>query len=190
MPEPRKAPAEMNRTELEAQLETLHPESFGWALHCCGRDETEAEDVLQTAYLKILSGKARHSGRSSFKTWLFGVIRFTAMEARRGARNRERQVRNLKLLHSDRDSGSAPDPRTEVERRERTRQLVQALEHLSPRQREVLHLVFYQGLTIDEAARVMGISLGSARTHYERGKGRLRTLLARNETNERSATGS
>lgn len=70
----------MKPSELEAQLERLHSESFGWALSCCGHDETEAEDVLQTTYLKIVTGKARYEGRSSFKTWLFGVIRRTAQE--------------------------------------------------------------------------------------------------------------
>ena len=49
---------------------------------------------------------------------------------------------------------------------------------LSERQQEVLHLTFYQHMTIEEAARVMDVSLGSARTHYERGKARLRHLLS------------
>lgn len=170
----------MKSTELEAQLERLHPESFGWALSCCGRDQTEAEDVLQTAYLKVVSGEARFGGRSSFKTWLFGVIRRTAQEASRKTAARERHTLRLISLQAQ----APPNPRDhgetvvlELSRTARTRRLVQALGRLSDRQREVLHLVFYQDLTIAQAADVMGVSLGSARTHYERGKARLRELL-------------
>jgi DNA-directed RNA polymerase specialized sigma24 family protein len=43
--------------------------------------------------------------------------------------------------------------------------------------------VFYQELTLSEAAQVMNISIGSARQHYERGKKRLRELLDCEEEN-------
>ena len=165
----------MKPTELEAQLERLHAESFGWALHCCGRDETEAEDVLQTAYLRVVSGQARFGARSSFRTWLFGVIRRTALEFRR--KRLFRQERVLGLVPEAVGDAGAEDPHQRLEAEERVGTLLQAMSKLSERQQEIVHLVFYQDLSIAEAATVMGISLGSARTHYERGKDRLRTLL-------------
>jgi RNA polymerase sigma-70 factor (ECF subfamily) len=169
----------MKPRELEAQLERLHPESFGWALSCCGHDETEAEDVLQNTYLKIVSGKARFEGRSSLKTWVFGVIRRTAQEAsRRTTTERDRIVR---LVPDELEDPSLSGPDRELIREENARRLVDAMKALSERQREILHLVFYQEMTISEAADVMGVSLGSARTHYERGKERLRAVLKEGE---------
>lgn len=169
----------MKPKELEAQLECLHSASFGWALSCCGHDETEAEDVLQTAYLKIITGKARYGGRSSLKTWLFGVIRRTAQEVSRRARSEGERM--IQLVPDTLEDPSTESSDREMARAEAAKSLVKAMKKLSDRQSEVLHLVFYQDLTITEAADVMGISLGSARTHYERGKERLRNLLRESE---------
>ncbi len=169
----------MKARQLEAQLERLHSESFGWALSCCGHDETEAEDVLQTTYLKIITGKATFEGRSSFKTWIFGVIRRTAQEVSRRARAEGGRL--IHLVPDDLEDPSIESPDRRLSEEKTAEQLGAAMLKLSDRQRETLHLVFYQDLSIAEAAEVMEISLGSARTHYERGKSRLRNLLLEEE---------
>ncbi len=157
----------MDRPELERELERLHAESWGWALACTGRDRAMAEDALHTAYLRVLSGQARFDGRSRFKSWLFGVIRLTAMEELRRA-NRWTAGDSAADVSGAADPAPGADVTTELA--ERNAALVAAMAELSPRQREVLQLVFYHGMTIEEAAGVMGVSVGSARTHYDRGK--------------------
>lgn len=165
-------------------LESLHPAAFGWALHCCGGDFSRAEDVLQNAYLKLTSGRLLFRGASSFKTWWFGVIRHTAHEEFRRQRYRESLVGRL-LIHLTGDVPDAPPgPAYQMELDERAATLKAALAQLPARQAEVLHLVFYQDLTLNEAAQIMKISLGSVRQHYERGKARLRTLLETSASHE------
>jgi RNA polymerase sigma factor (sigma-70 family) len=160
---------------VDRALEELHAECWGWALACCGRDRELAEDVLQTAYLRVLSGAARFDGGSSFKTWVFGVIRMIARAEKRrtwlwGSRHR----------HTD-AALAVPDATARVdasvENADRAAVLVRAMRRLSSRQREILQLVFYHDLTVEEAASVMGVSVGSARTHYDRGKKSLARLL-------------
>src|SRR5256712_7626116 len=83
----------MDIAELKNELEKLHSASFGWAMSCCRRDYAEAEEVLQTVYLKIFEGKARYRGEASLKTWLFAVIRKTAI-----GEYRKRLLRNLVFI--------------------------------------------------------------------------------------------
>jgi RNA polymerase sigma-70 factor, ECF subfamily len=152
----------------QAELERLHPASYAWSLSCCRRDRDEAEEVLQDVYLKILEGKARFDGRSSLKTWLFAVIRRTA-----ASRARKKFVRDLLLAKWAREE-VRPLP---VEYSETASILLSALTRLARRQREVLELVFYHDMTIEEAALLLNVSIGSARVHYQRGKKQLLAQL-------------
>ena len=166
----------MDKTDLQGELERLHPASFGWALWCCDHRKDDAEEALQAAYLKVLEGTARFDGRASLRTWFFSVVRRTAWEQRR-----RRWVRELLLgrwLGQQPNLAPNPSPDQALSCSEESRALRDVLTMLPARQREVLHLVFYQDLTIEEAAKVLHISLGTARTHFERGKAKLRDLLA------------
>jgi RNA polymerase sigma factor (sigma-70 family) len=170
----------MDIAELKAELETLHSASFGWALSCCRRDRAEAEEVLQTVYLKIFEGKACFRGEASLKTWLFAVIRKTAI-----GEHRKNLLRKLRWSdpseQATKQVSQSDEPGLAFEKSETQALFQTALKTLPRRQREALHLVFYQDLSLREAAVVMGISIGSARQHYERGKKRLRESLGQTE---------
>ena len=165
----------MDGNGIQDELAQIHPSSYGWALACCGWNHQEAEDVLQTSYLKAIEGRARFNGHSSTRTWFVAVVRKTALEQRR-----YRAVRHGALGRWLRGV-PAPEPVATPEtlsgQAEEHEHLRDMLGRLSSRQREVLHLVFYQDLTIEDAAHVLSISVGSARTHYQRGKVQLRKLL-------------
>lgn len=163
----------MDISELKTELEALHQASFGWALNCCRHNRVDAEEVLQSVYLKILQGKAIYRGESKLRTWLFAVIRNTAVTERR-----KRVLRAL-ITINDTDDKPSSQPELELERSEMQQRFQQALARLPARQRETLYLVFYQDLSLGEAAEVMSISIGSARRHYERGKKHLREALDR-----------
>ena len=157
---------------LRERLAALHEECWGWALACCHGEPDTAEEVLHMSYHKVLDQRARHDGRSLFKTWLFSVIRFTALDHRRWSARR--WLRFIGLENASAVADERPRGDEATARRERCDEVRAA------RQAEVQRLVFYHDLTLDDAAAVMGVSSGSARQHYERGKTKLRLLLGDN----------
>ena len=90
------------------------------------------------------------------------------------ARRRERRLRLLRLVRAEMPETTAT---SWLDRSDETARVRNALSDLSPRQAQLLHLVFYEGLTIEAAAEVLTVSIGTARTHYERGKARMREAL-------------
>jgi RNA polymerase sigma factor (sigma-70 family) len=173
--------------ELE-ELKNQHADNFGWALACCAWHRESAEDVLQEAYLRVLDGRAGFGGKSSRKTWFFAVIKRVAADSQRT--QKRRSILNMRMVAGGeaftQDEALRANPLADaIQGDEATLRLQLALQQVSQRQREVLHLVFYSGLTLEEAAETLQVGLGSARTHYHRGKERLAQLLTQQETYER-----
>lgn len=129
-------------------------------------------------YLAIIEGRARFDGASSLRTWLFAVIR---NHARSRWRVLQRTVETIARLASFAPAAESPSddavPEHGYAQSDSHQRVLAAFANLPARQREVLDLVFYRDLSIAEAATVMGVALGTARLHYERGKATLRRLL-------------
>ncbi|NNC70462.1 MAG: RNA polymerase sigma factor [Flavobacteriaceae bacterium] len=166
----------MNKEKFYHELKEHHYESYGWALYCCNHDEGLAKEVLQTAYLKALRAQESYKGRSSMRTWLFSIIKNTSIDMRKKiSRHNDRLTRldNLDFSHYN-IANSDNQPKNFFDK---------ALSMLSERQKELMHLVFYQDLSINEAAEVMEISGGTARKHYHRAKEQLKKWIITNKIN-------
>ncbi len=154
----------MNRTQLDHLLKLHHREAYLWARQCCSFDEDLAKDVLQQVYLKILEGKAKLKEEEKAKTWIFSIIRYTAID----------QLRNAGKIVSMEVDEEIADFEEEVDSTD-----YEAIIRLLPRmQQEVILMVFYHQMTIGQSAEVLQISLGTARTHYDRGKKKLKELIS------------
>ncbi|MEM7482874.1 MAG: RNA polymerase sigma factor [Acidobacteriota bacterium] len=166
--------------DLAPRLEALHEASFHWALTCAKGVREEAEDVLQTAYQKVVDGRSTFDGRSEFKTWLFAIIWRTAADRRR-RRAWRRALLGRWIDDARSESREATSPLHRLEASERAERVRRALATLSERQHQVLDLVFYHEHSIRQAAEVLGLRLGTARVHYQRGKAALSERLRRDE---------
>jgi RNA polymerase sigma-70 factor (ECF subfamily) len=150
-------------------LEAMHGQVFGWALSRCDFEQVIAEDLVQQAYVELLTGKARFDGQSSLKTFVFAVVQNLS-------RNRYRRLASrMRLL--DKVALEADDNVAQVEEEGDHQGLWQAVQSLPARQRDIVELVFCRDLTIEEASTVMGVATGTGRVHYDRAKKTLKSRL-------------
>lgn len=156
----------VSRTALEA----LHSQLFGWALSRCGYEETTAEDLMQQAYVELLSGRARFDNKSTLKTFVFGVVQNLAFSRFR------RQNTRLRLIDSY--ASEQTDVAQDDHEKGNLKIVWEAVESLPQRQRDITELMFIREMTIEEASQVMGVSLGTGRVHYDRAKKSLAEKLA------------
>ena len=156
---------EMSRKRLEEFLKIHHQDAFLWARQCAHYNEEYAKDILQVAYIKVLEGKAVFKNKSTFKTWLFSVIRFTAIDYLKGQKTFE-NIDGIHLVEEEREENMP------------AAHLRNVLNGIAPRQQQVLLLSFYHGMTLQEIAETLALHIGTVRTHYERGKTSLRQRLS------------
>jgi RNA polymerase sigma-70 factor, ECF subfamily len=138
-------------------------ELLRFAMASLGEREA-AEDVVQETMVAAWAGARRFRGESSARSWLFGICRNqVALELRRRPRRPEPQEPDEDL--------AAPAPT------EARAGLPEALELLDTEQRQLLQLVYVQGLPQQEVADALGIPLGTVKSRLFSARARLRDLM-------------
>ena len=150
-------------------LEAIHDQVFGWALSRCNYEHTVAEDLVQQAYVELLTGRAKFEERSTLRTFVFSVVQNLARGRYRRKASRLRLVE--KFAQEGVDEVVKPTEVTDADA------LWKAVQGLPQRQRDIVELVFCRDMTIEDASRVMGVTVGTGRVHYDRAKKTLRVKL-------------
>lgn len=144
---------------------------FGYLL-TLSQDRQLAEEILQDTLVAVWRGAGSYAGRSSVKTWIFGVCR-------RQAHNTLRR-HNLPLADEDKLAAlpaSDPGPEDVLLADVEQRELSGRLDGLAPLHREALILFFFQGLSYEESAEVAGVPVGTIKSRLSSAKRALRDLL-------------
>ncbi len=139
------------------------------------RDRHEVEDVAQEVFLKVFTRIDRFNGQSRFYTWLYRVAANAAKD-----HVKKRSRRPSVALEDDAVLPEHGDgPRQQASRRELREAVRRAISDLSPRYREILTLRELQGLTYNEVATVLRISIGTVESRLHRARAKLKTRLER-----------
>jgi RNA polymerase sigma-70 factor, ECF subfamily len=141
------------------------------------RDRGEAEDVMQNVFLEIFRAAAQFDpGKGTTKTWLLQYAYHRSLNRRQqlAAKHfyREMDIEDLETLASERGSLFVRFSHPELKHL-----LRQGLASLNSRQRQVLELASYDGLSMSEIAHKTGESVSNVRHYYYRGLKRLRSFI-------------
>jgi RNA polymerase sigma-70 factor (ECF subfamily) len=142
-----------------------------WLMH----DETEAEDMVQEAYVRVASHFASFRGGDG-RAWLLTILRNSCYDRLRQKGASDRNTDFDEELHSARRQ--TPNPETALLLAERSELVKKSLAELPAEHREVLILRELEQLSYREIADIAGIPLGTVMSRISRARQQLqRTLL-------------
>ena len=146
-------------------------------------DHARAEEILVDTMHEVWRAPERFRGESQFTTWLIGIARNRSLMSYRSRRPDE--------LHDDLDdiaettAADTPDGFAQLAAKQRSEGVQVCMGKLSNEHRECMHLVFFEGQSLAEVARVQGCPENTVKTRLfharQKIKNCLRLMLARDE---------
>ena len=158
-----------------------HRESLLLFLMGYVRNEEDAEELMMDAYAVIASGTSAFSGRSRFKTWLFGIARNQAKMFLRKKQGFFFSLEDMLEKTQKEPSLESPQdtPELELLQQEQNKELYQALATLPAGYRQTLYLIYFEEMSVEEAALVMGKNKKQIYNLAERSRKALKEALER-----------
>jgi RNA polymerase sigma-70 factor (ECF subfamily) len=135
-------------------LEVSYADVFAYLRRLCG-SRHDAEDLTQRTFVKVWASLDGFAGRSRFSTWLYRVAYNTYVDWQR---------RNRGGIQSQTDhwwqacADTKPGPLANAAERQLAQCLYEAVDRLDEDKKHVVHLHYYQGLSIRETAKVLDVA--------------------------------
>jgi RNA polymerase sigma-70 factor (ECF subfamily) len=156
---------------------------FGFAVRYIGNAEM-AMDAVQETFLRVHENGKNYRPTAKFSSWIFRILRNLCIDEKRRYWNRYVRAESQFASKDDEPSRIVTDFPSETQTGAETvledelnRRIKDAIDNLSPEQREVMLLNKYQGLSYKEIAEIVGITVESVKQRAYRGHLRLRQVL-------------
>ena len=140
-------------------LQIYYKDIYAYLRRLCG-SQHEAEDLTQQTFLKAWSSLDDFAGHSKFSTWLYRIAHNTLIDWQRT---------NTVRVQSQQDEwwkeciDQNPGPFASVVECQLAQRVYQAVEQLDEDKKHVIHLHYYQGLSIRETAKVLNIATSTVK---------------------------
>lgn len=137
--------------------------------------ESDAEDAVQEAFLKIFRGAGSFRGSAAVSTWIYRILVNTCYDALR--RRKRRSEDSLPAEPAGGERGGAPGAPAAPGDHPLRLAIEQGVARLKPRQRDVFLLAAVEGFSHREISQVLDIPEGTSRTLLFEAKRQLQQLL-------------
>lgn len=140
---------------------------------------SEADDVVQEAFVKAYRGLGGFRRGAAFRPWLLAIVAHETANARRSAGRRAGLLDRASTQLDRRAPASDPRPSPESAAlaSEASRALLEAVRALPERQRDVVTCRYLLDLSEAETAQVLGLRAGTVKSSLSRGLDRLRRSM-------------
>ena len=149
----------------------MHPYAKALANYIMYRvsSEANAKDIIQDTMLSIWQNIASFSHQSSFKTWAYTIARRRLTDFyRAGTKHETSSIADYTGTLTAKDCLNESEERLDVR---------QAVQSLSDKESELIHLIFHAQLSYQEISEIMNIPIGTIKSRMSAIKGKLRPLL-------------
>ena len=164
---------------------------YNLALRMMNHSE-DAQDIAQEVFLKAYRSLANFDERSAFSTWLYRITHNTCIDEMRKRKGKQTYSLEEELENEDgsmqrqvADAGATPEE--SLLRAEQKSEILQALDTLSEEHKAAVVLRDVKGLSYEEIAEILELSLGTVKSRINRARNQLKSeILKIREQNEKS----